>query len=429
MILKASQRGGGRQLALHLLNTRDNDHVEVVSVDGCIAADVAGAFAEMYAISRATRCRQYLFSVSLSPPKDAFVQVADFEAAIDQIAEKLGLSGQPKVVLFHEKQGRRHAHCVWSRINVEKMRAVNLPFFKERLTELSRELYLTHDWDLPKGLADPSFADPLNFGLTEWHEAKNAKRDPREIKAVMKRCWAQSDSAEAFTAALKERGFWLAQGDRRGFVALDYKGNVYSLSRWLDVKGKELQARLGVPSRYRSVVDTQAEIVSTTSAVAQRLLEEIERKQSADLQPLLEQRVQIVARQRRERREVEQRQIALCEAETRKQTQRVRRGLIGMWDWVTGRRHKLIQQAKLEMLRLEQGITEQREALRKRQRDEMVRLYIKISRVRGLHAKVRDTTWRALDEEVHSPPIMFRHEKDIQKHLVRRRTDLELDQG
>ncbi|MBS7537738.1 relaxase/mobilization nuclease domain-containing protein [Ancylobacter lacus] len=392
MILKASQRGGGRQLALHLLNTRDNDHVELASVDGCIATDVTGAFAEMYAISRATRCRQYLFSVSLSPPKDATVPVADFEAAIDQIAEKLGLGGQPKVVLIHEKQGRRHAHCVWSRIDVDKMRAINLPFFKERLTELSRELYLTHGWDLPKGLADPSFADPLNFGLTEWHEAKNAKRDPREVKAVLKRCWAQSDSAEAFTAALKGRGFWLAQGDRRGFVALDYKGNVYSLSRWLDVKGKELQTRLGVPSRYRSVGDTQVEIVSTTSAAAHRLLEELERKQSTDLQPLLEQRAQIVARQRRERREADQRHIALREAEARKQAQRVRRGLRGIWDWITGQRHKLTQQAKSEMIRIEQCITEEKETLQTINNSELLSIYTKILRTNRLHrSKYKDS--------------------------------------
>lgn len=425
MILKASQRGGGRQLALHLLNTRDNDHVEVASVDGCIATDVAGAFAEMYAVSRATRCRQYLFSVSLSPPKDATVPVADFETAIDQIAKKLGLSGQPKVVLFHAKEGRSHAHCVWSRIDVEKMRAINLPFFKERLTELSRELYLTHGWDLPKGLADPSLADPLNFGLTEWHEAKNAKRDPREVKAVLKRCWAQSDNAEAFTAALKERGFWLAQGDRRGFVTLDYKGNVYSLSRWLDVKGKELQARLGLPSHHRSVGDTQAEIASTTSGAAHRLLEEIERKQSADLQPLLEQRARIAAHQRRERREADQRHIALREAQMRKQAQRVRHGLMGVWDWITGRRHKLIQQAKSDMVWLEQGITEEREALKKKQRDEMVRLYVQISHARYLHRTERDQASRALGWLVHAVSAANTPEVGVVQRILDRRRDRE----
>jgi len=29
MIIKASQRGGGRKLAAHLMNERDNEHVEL----------------------------------------------------------------------------------------------------------------------------------------------------------------------------------------------------------------------------------------------------------------------------------------------------------------------------------------------------------------------------------------------------------------
>jgi len=54
MILKASQRGGGKQLGLHLTNTHDNEHVEVHEVRGFVSSDVTGAFKEAYAISKAT---------------------------------------------------------------------------------------------------------------------------------------------------------------------------------------------------------------------------------------------------------------------------------------------------------------------------------------------------------------------------------------
>ena len=37
----------------------------------------------------------------------------------------------------------------------------------------------------------------------------------------------------------------LARGDRRGFVALDADGKVWSLSRWCGVKPKEMRKRLG----------------------------------------------------------------------------------------------------------------------------------------------------------------------------------------
>lgn len=51
MILKGNRRGGGQQLAIHLLNDRENDHVCVHEVSGFIAQDIQGAFNEVYAIS------------------------------------------------------------------------------------------------------------------------------------------------------------------------------------------------------------------------------------------------------------------------------------------------------------------------------------------------------------------------------------------
>src|SRR4051794_1419065 len=114
MILKASQRAGAKQLAVHLLRTDENDHVEIHEIRGFAAEDLVGALREAYAVSRGTKCPQYLFSVSLSPPQDEIVEIPVFEQAIERIEERMGLTGQPRAIVFHEKNGRRHAHCVWS---------------------------------------------------------------------------------------------------------------------------------------------------------------------------------------------------------------------------------------------------------------------------------------------------------------------------
>lgn len=140
MILKASQRGGARQLAAHLLRQDENEHVELHELRGFIAADLNGALHEAYAISRGTRCQQFLFSISLSPPPAEDVPVQAFEAAIAAIERKVGLTGQPRAVMFHEKKGRRHAHCVWSRIDADRMTAINLSHYKLKLRDLSRQL-------------------------------------------------------------------------------------------------------------------------------------------------------------------------------------------------------------------------------------------------------------------------------------------------
>jgi hypothetical protein len=71
MILKGSQRAGGRQLAAHLLRADENEHVEVHELRGFVAEDLDGAFAEAYAASKGTRAKQFLFSLSLNPPPTA----------------------------------------------------------------------------------------------------------------------------------------------------------------------------------------------------------------------------------------------------------------------------------------------------------------------------------------------------------------------
>ena len=67
MILKASQRGGGMQLGAHLLK-EENEHVEVHEIRGFVSDTVLGAMKEAQAVAKGTRCKQFLFSVSLNPP-------------------------------------------------------------------------------------------------------------------------------------------------------------------------------------------------------------------------------------------------------------------------------------------------------------------------------------------------------------------------
>ena len=154
MILKAKERGDAPQLARYLLSLRDNEHVELHEVSGFVSDDLSEAFQEADAIARGTRCKNHLFSISLNPPQGAYVEPEVFERTADHIEKKLGLENQPRAIVFHEKDGRRHAHVVWSRIDTERMRAINLSHYKSKLRDISRELFLENDWDMPRGLQD-----------------------------------------------------------------------------------------------------------------------------------------------------------------------------------------------------------------------------------------------------------------------------------
>ncbi|MGH8647066.1 MAG: hypothetical protein ACREX4_22460 [Gammaproteobacteria bacterium] len=169
-----NQRGGAKNLALHLLK-QENEHVEVHELRGFASHNLTAALNEAYAISRATRCRQYLFSLSLNPPPHEHVPITAFEDAIERIEARLGLSGQPR-------------------------------------------------------------------------------------------------------------------GDRRGFVALDFQGEVYAIAKWAGIKTKQVHARLGDEQILPSVAEVQNRIAHEMLSVMRRLGDTLDAQSQERLAQLQQQR-------------------------------------------------------------------------------------------------------------------------------------------
>jgi hypothetical protein len=343
MILKASQRGGAAQLGAHLLKA-ENEHVELHEISGFIADDVNGAMKEAQAVAQGTRCKQFLFSVSLNPPAKENVPVGTFEDAINRIEHRTGLTGQPRIIIFHEKEGRRHAHCIWSRIDAETMTAKPLSFFKNKLREVSKELYFEHGWQMPRGLIDSEERDPRNFSLAEWQQAKRMGRDPAQLKKTMQECWAASDSGAAFAAALERRGLYLARGDRRGHVAITYEGEAVSVARMVGKKAKEITAWLGDPAAARGIDHTRAHIASVIAPRLEALLKEADRSHQRDMEPLNARRLEMRDLHTVARRRLDDGQRVRSAAEVKMRNDRLRRGVAGLWDRLTGRRAETIRQ-------------------------------------------------------------------------------------
>lgn len=323
------------------MNTVENDHVEIHEIDGFAGQNLEEAFQETYAISRATKCKQFLFSVSLNPPDNAKVPTQAFVDAADRIGEELNLQGQPRAIAFHEKNGRRHAHCVWSRIDAENLKAINLPFYKSKLREVSRELFLEHGWNLPNGLIDRELRNPLNFTLEEWQQAKRMNDDPRRIKLALRECWAISDSRQAFESALERKGYYLARGDRRGYVAVDWRGEVYSLSRATCVKAKELESRLGPASEFLSVADAKAAIDQDTLRQKEAFTAEIYKKYQQDLKALALLRRNLTKKHQRERDSLRKNQEIRRLDEAHQVQAQLRGGVLGWLDGLSGRRARI----------------------------------------------------------------------------------------
>ncbi|GJL49765.1 MAG: hypothetical protein NPIRA01_09920 [Nitrospirales bacterium] len=362
MILKGSQRGGARQLAIHLLKTEENEHVEVHELSGFVSEDLDGALREIYAISQGTRCRQFMFSLSLNPPQRESVPIEYFEKALSDIEKDLNLTGQPRAVVFHEKEGRRHCHAVWSRIDCQEMKAINLPYFKMKLQDISRQLYLEHGWQMPRGLLNPEHRNPLNFTLQEWQQAKRLKEDPRLIKHLFQDCWAVSDNKASFEKALNDYGYYLARGDKRGFVVLDYRGEVYSLSRWMGVKTKELKARLGGPESLPDIQEVKAHIARRMTKTLESYIEHVQTHMEKKLEPFIQQKTALQARQRSEREDLKRQQQERKNREEKDRIQRMPKGIKAFWFRITGKYQKLRKRNQRETERCKIRDREEKQA-------------------------------------------------------------------
>jgi hypothetical protein len=386
MILKASQRGGGSDLAVHLMRMDENDHISVHELRGFASDDLKGAFKEAHAVSLGTKCRQYLFSLSLSPPEGARVGVETFEATIEHIEERLGLQDQPRAIVFHEKEGRRHAHCVWSRIDANTLTARQMSHFKMKLRDISRDLFLENDWKLPRGLMNSEARDPRNFTFAEWQQAKRRGVDPRQIKETVQECWAASDGRPAFIQSLKERGYWLAQGDRRGFVIVDLQGDVHALARVLNRKTKEVTARLGTPDELSSVEATRKEIGERMTPALRAHLNKAREAAKAEVAALKSETLSMRDQHRIDRAALAQQQSLEWDSATIERAARMPRGIRGLWSWVTGKTREIKAQNTREAEEQKRDQSLRKQALIDSQLGGREGLQLRVKDVRADHA-------------------------------------------
>jgi len=242
-----------------------------------------------------------------------------------------------KDVIFREKRKPRTREA--QKIKDHKLLARLLgPLGQSRISQNINQLAkAANSGSLPKGFIDPKQKCPLNYTRSGWQQAARTGRNPKVIKASLQECWAVSDSRKAFETALKERGFELARGDRRGFVAVDVYGEVYSLSRQLGVKAKDLKQRLGDPRKLPSVDETKEKLVSQISALFKGYMAELDAAHEKTLAPLLATKRAMTAAHRKDRAAQKEFQEKRWQREENARAARLRKGLKGVWDKLTGK--------------------------------------------------------------------------------------------
>lgn len=246
MIIKGGSRAAPRQLARHLQRGDTNERVEIIELQSP-APDLTETLRDWQTLAEGTRGTKGLYHVNIDPAEGYKMTPEQWQRSVDVLENELGLTGQPRAVVLHEKNGREHIHVVWQRTDIDTMTLLSdsqnyaaherasMALEKEFGHELVPGKHAKRDMEQP--------APKAEITHDEWQQADRTGIDPRDLKEMITRLHRQSDSAEAFKTALEDHGFILAKGDRRDYVLVDEQGEVHSLARQIKgVTAKDLRA-------------------------------------------------------------------------------------------------------------------------------------------------------------------------------------------
>lgn len=249
MVIKGVACAGARRLAVHLMRTDTNERAEVKELQGVSAENLRDALLEMEAVAAGTRSTKPFYHASINTRADERLTDAQRSRAIDRLEAELGLTGQARAVVVHEKEGREHCHIVWSRIDLDRMAAISDShnYRKHELVARALEREFGHARvqgahvereGRPRPERTPSHAEML--------QADRTGLSPKQVKQQVTELWRKTSSGEEFAVALWQAGYVLARGDRRDYVVIDPKGGTHSLARRVDgARVKEIRERMG----------------------------------------------------------------------------------------------------------------------------------------------------------------------------------------
>jgi hypothetical protein len=245
MISKGTTHNNGVKLAAYMTTGKEGERAELWQLRGFEATNIKDAFRDVQIMAGATKAEQPFFHVQVRNRESETLTRQQWEDAADRIERMLGLAGQPRAIAFHtyERNGEEHMHVAWSRVDQDTLTAKPLPFFKDRLKKISRELELHFALEPVTNQREGQ----IKYAPTKAQEeqARRLGLDIHEVRNTIRDCWDRSDSGRSFQAALEHEGLTLAQGDRRNFVVIDHAGGIHALGkRILDVTATQTRERL-----------------------------------------------------------------------------------------------------------------------------------------------------------------------------------------
>lgn len=218
MVITGKTRTNAKQLGEYLVTQGENERIEVLDVRGATSWHVPHAVLEFGLAAELTRGRKGLYHATIDPAygEDNLTQ-EQWQRCADVLGEQLGLAGQPRVIVLHNKKGRTHAHVVWQRA-------------KGSVFVSDSHSFRQHD--KAREILEKEFSHKRTY-------------QPAQVKNFLTTEWNAATSPEEFYSRITASGFRLAHGERRAYTVLTPEGLKLDLVRQLTgIKTAQVKERL-----------------------------------------------------------------------------------------------------------------------------------------------------------------------------------------
>ncbi|MDL5051499.1 relaxase/mobilization nuclease domain-containing protein [Oscillatoria amoena NRMC-F 0135] len=185
----------------------------------------------------------YCFSLAWHPGQNP-----DKETVLNSALETLGLLNlheHEAMLVAHGDTPHSHVHVICNLVHPENGKTAVPSYDRLTLSQWAENLE-RNDGEILCEQRVINNRERRERGQDSKLKLVKHKEKPVDIAPVIQDLYQKSDSGAAFQAALQEKGYTLAAGDRRGFVLVDEAGKIHSLSRQLKgQRAADIKTRLG----------------------------------------------------------------------------------------------------------------------------------------------------------------------------------------
>lgn len=268
--------------------------------------------------------------------------------------------------------------------------------------------------EAPPGILNPLKADPLNYDPPTWQQAKRLGEDPRDLKAVIQQAWSVSDDRASFERALEHHALYLARGDRRGFVVVHHSGEAMSLTRYAGLKKGEIESRVGKPTELQTLDQVRGVLQKRMTSTVENRLANLKHRHAREMRPLRERAATMKAKHQAERLALRTSHAERQQREELGRANRLRKGVMGLWDRLSGKRGKVSEVNATEARAGRVRDRDERQALIDRQKQNREELQAGIVQLRERHQ--HDRTFQRAELAVMLSMLSDNTREDFQEH-------------